>query len=274
MKIAVWSPTHFAGRKSANLLLLALQAAEEDGKEQLVIHADPAGSGPEHFLLSGHHRRRMMEQKEFGVEFLCRLLLCERFTGEAVRNASYTFADGKLHILPAGSQNFYEGNEKGDDILNLIRAADKEFQNVWIELPSGRFSENEKFFRASDCILVNLAQSPWEAEKLSKLPGLQKAFYIVGAYEPRNIYTVGNMMLLFPEIRGRCGAIPYSPAFSEACCVGEVERFWLRKGREQEENIYPFFFREIERLYKKWKEGCERRICGDNDDGLQTDRSL
>lgn len=274
MKIMVWSPTPFAGRKSANLLLLALQAAEEDGREQLVIHADPDGSGPEHFLLSGHHRRRMMEQKEFGVEFLCRMLLCERFTKEAVRNASYTFADGKLHVLPGGSRGFYEEKETMETILNLIQAADKEFQNVWVELPAGRMAENEPFFCEADCILVNLTQSPWEAEKLSKLPGFEKAFYVMGAYESRNIYTVGNMMLLFPEIRGRCGAVPYYPEFSEACCTGEAERFWMRKGREAEEHIYPCFFREVERLYRKWKEGCERRICGESGDGMQTDRSL
>lgn len=274
MKIVVWSPTTFAGRKSANLLLLALQAMEESGREQLVIHVDPEGSGPEHFLLSGHHRRRMMERKEFGLEFLCRLLYCERFTKEAVRNASYTFFEEKLNILPAGSREFYEGNETMEVVLNLIQAARREFQNIWIEVPAGNFSKNEKFFRDADCILVNLAQSPWEAEKLSKLPMFEKAFYIMGAYEPRNIYSVGNMMLLYPGIRGKCGAIPYYPAFSEACCAGELERFWTRKGRESGETVYPFFFREVQRLYKKWKEGCERRICGESGDEIQTDRSL
>ncbi len=268
MKIAVWSPTPFAGRKSANLLLLALQATEESGKEQLIIHADSEGSGPEHFLLSGHHRRRMVEQKEFGVEFLCRLLLCERFTKEAVRSAAYTFAEGGLHILPAGSPAFFKERETTDAILRLIQEADKEFQNVWIELPAGKLTENEAYFRQADCVLVNVAQSPWEAEKLSKLPGFEKAFYIVGAYEQRNIYTVGNMMLLFPGVRGRCGAVPYAPAFAEACCAGEAERFWMRKGKESEDSAYPFFFRETERLYNKWKEGCERRICGESNDRI------
>ena len=276
MKIAVWSPTPFAGRKSANLLLLALQAIKEEKGEQLIIHTDPNGSGPEHFLLSGHHRSRMMEQKEFGVEFLCRLLHCERFSKEAVRNAAYTFAEGNLHILPSGSRSFYEGrlDETADNISRMLQAADKEFQNVWLELPAGESELNEILLEEADCIIVNLAQSPWEAEKIQRHMKFKNVFYIMGAYEQRNIYTVHNMMLLFPGLRGKCAAIPYSPAFLEACCAGEAEVFRLRGERDAEETVFPFFFREVERTYRKWKERCDRTICGGGDEKCREDRSL
>lgn len=273
MIIAVWSPTRFAGRKSSNLLLLALQEIEAEGGEQLILHMDPEGSGPEHFLLSGHHRRRMVEQKEFGVEALCKVLLCERFSKEAVKNAAYTFADGKLHILPAGSRSFYEEIENRQVMCDILHAAGKEFQNVWIELPAGDVGIREDIFEKADCIIVNFAQSPWEVEKLSKLPGLKKVFYIVGAYEQRNIYTVHNLMLMFPGLRGRCIAIPYCSAFSEACCGGAVEHFWKRKGSTGEEKMYPAFFKEVEKMYRKWKEGCVKSLCGEKDDGPKADRS-
>lgn len=273
MKIAVWSPTPFAGRKSANMLLMALQATEEEKGEQLVVHADPEGSGPEHFLLSGHHRRRMVEQKEFGMEALGRVLLCERFSKEAVRNVAYTFVDGKLHILPAGNRSFYEEKETKNVICDIVHAADKEFQNVWVELPAGESELQKDVFEEVDCIIINFAQSPWETEKIARFPELKKVFYVVAAYEQRNIYTVHNMMLMFPTLRGRCIAIPYCSAFSEACCGGEAEQFWRRK-RSTGEETYPFFFKETERAYRKWKEGCERSICGRKDDGLKTDRSL
>ena len=79
MKIAVWSPTPYAGRKSANLLLLALQSIADDGGEQLIVHIDPEGSGPEHFLLSGRHRTRMVEQKEFGLSFYANYCIVSAF---------------------------------------------------------------------------------------------------------------------------------------------------------------------------------------------------
>lgn len=244
MKIAVWSPIPFAGRKSSNLLLMALKAIKEEGEEQLVIHTDPEGSGPEHFLLSGRHRSRMMEQREFGVELLCRLLHCERFSKEAAINAAYTFAEGKLHILPAGNRNFYKkGNpELSGELCNMIRYADEVFANVWIELSAGKSELNDFILSEADCVLVNLTQSPCEAERLNKFPKFKEAFYILGAYEQRNIYTVRNMQLLFPEIRGRCAVIPYHPAFLEACCAGEAEKFWRRGMCEADEKLFPSFF--------------------------------
>ncbi len=255
MKIAVWSPTPFAGRKSVNLLLMVLQAIEEEGGEQLIVHVDSEGSGPEHFLLSGHHRRRMVVQKEFGTEALCRLLLCERFSKETVRNVAYTFAEGKLHILPAGSPSFYEEQETENRICEILHAADREFQNVWVELPAGEPGLQRNVLEEVDCIIINFAQSPWEIEKIVRLPEIKKAFYVVGAYEQRNIYTVHNMMLMFPELRGKCTAIPYCAALVEACCSGEVEQFWKRK-ESINEDVYAFFFREIKKAYRKWKEGC------------------
>lgn len=274
MKIVVWSPTPFAGRKSSNVLLLALRAIEEEGEEQLVIHMDPEGSGPEHFLLSGRHRSRMVEQREFGLEFLCKLLHCERFSKEAVINAAYTFAEGRLHILPAGNKNFYrEGNkEVFRELCNVIQYADEVFSDVWIELPAGKSELNDLILSQADCVLVNLAQSPCEAEKLNRLPKFKEAFYIVGAYEQRNIYTVHNMMLLFPEIRGRCAEIPYHSGFFEACCAGEVEKFWRRGVYEADEKRVPSFFREVEKTYRKWREGCGKRRCGEEKSGKQTER--
>lgn len=274
MKIALWSPTRFSGRKSANVLLLAMQAIAEDGGEQLIVHMDPKGSGPEHFMLSGRHRSRMMEQKEFGVEFLCKLLNCERFTKDAVRNAAYTFVDGKLHILPAGDGAFYERKETPDAIIGMLQAANKEFQNVWIELPAGNLEKNKPFFAEADCVIVNLAQSPYETELITGLPRFENVFYIVGAYEQRNIYTVHNMMLLFPKLRGRCAAFPYHPSFSEACCAGDAERFLRRGAEDAEDKVFPFFFRETEKTYRKWKEGCDRTSCGEKGHEIRTDRNL
>ncbi len=274
MKIAVWSPTPFAGRKSSNLLLMALQAIENEGEEQLVLHMDPEGSGPEHFLLSGRHRSRMVEHREFGIEFLCRLLQCERFSKEAAVSAAYTFAEDKLHILPAGNKNFYrEGNKNSvKELGDIIQWADEVFSNVWIELPAGKTEFTDLILSRVDCVLVNLAQSPCEAEKLNRLPKLKNAFYIMGAYEQRNIYTVYNMMLLFPEIRGRCAGIPYHQGFLEACCAGEVEQFWRRGMHDADGKLFPSFFREVERTYGKWKEGCGRHKCGEEKDEIGTDR--
>lgn len=255
MKIAVWSPTPFAGRKSAHLLLFALQAISEDGGEQVILHADAAGSGPEHFLLSGGQRKRMMEQRDFGVEFLAGALLCERFTKELVKNAAYSFAEGKLHVLPSGNAFFYRQEEKATgELCGMMRQADKEFGNVWIELPAGESELTAGVMQEADCVIVSLTQSPWETEKLHTLPKSTHMFYVVGAYEKRNPYTVRNLELLLPELRGRCAAVPYYGAFSEACCAGKVESFCMRKTGGDE---FRAFFHAVKRGYGIWK----REVC-------------
>ena len=276
MKIAVWSPTPFAGRKSSNMLLLAMQTIAEEGGEQLMVHLDPEGSGPEHFLLSGRHRNRMIEQKEFGVELLCRLLHCERFSKETAVNAAYTFVGGKLHILPPGNRSFYEKDEKEvtEELCGMLRQTERVFQNVWIELPAGRSERNDRMLKEADGVIINLAQSPYELGKIGQFPRLRNVFYIVGAYEQRNIYAVHNLMLLYPGLRGKCAEIPYSPAFLGACCTGEAERFWMRGVNRTDEDVYPSFFQKIETVYKKWKEGGDKEGCIENEEERRTDLNL
>lgn len=256
MKIAVWSMTPFAGRKSTNLLLLALQSAMTEGGEQLVIHADGRGSGPEHFLLSGSCRSRMMEQKEFGVEFLCKWLHCQRVTKEMIKNASYTFAGEKIHILPSGTEDFYRKNEReaAKEVCAMMQAADTMFQNVWVELPAGDSEFAGAVLSNADCIIVNLPQSPCEIAKVAQLVKFPRMFFLIGAYEERSIYSLHNLGLLIPEMKGRCGVIPYHRGFFTACCAGHAEHFFLR-GITPGEKKQSSFFQAVKRAHETWKEG-------------------
>lgn len=255
MKIAMWSPTVFAGRKSTNLLVMALQAITEGEGEQLIIHADPSGSGPEHFMLSGSHRRRMMSEKEFGVEFLANSMRCERFSKEQVINAAYSFLDGNLHILPAGGKGFYARDDRcvTDTISRMAVYADEVFRNVWIELPAGESRLAERILPEADCVIVNLAQSPFEVEKVKEVQQSGNAFFLLGAYEQRNIFSVHNLELLYPQLRGRCGIIPYCSGLLGAGCRGETEAFWMR-GVSQKDELT--FFSSVERTYTGWKGRC------------------
>ncbi len=263
MKIVMWSPTAFAGRKSANLLLLALQAITEGEGEQLIIHADPEGSGPEHFLLSGSHRRRMMKEKEFGVEFLANLLRCERFSKEQVINAAYTFADGKLHVLPPGRKEFYVYDEEytADLISRILNNANEVFRHVWIELPAGDSLLADRILSEADCVILNLPQSPAETGKLMERQRLKNVFYLVGAYEQRNILSVHNLELLYPMLRGRCGYIPYCSGFLAACCEGEAEAFRMREAGQKDMKEITAFFCAVEKTYESWKERCGTNEC-------------
>lgn len=255
MKIVFWSLTPFAGRKSSNLLLMALQAVVEEGTEQLVIHADEKGSGPEHFLLSGRNRIRMMEQREFGVELLDKMLHCERFDKELAVNASYTFAEGKLHILPAGSRLFYQGREEkaAEAVTGIMKRAAECFRNVWIEAPAGNSALAEELCKAADLVVINLAQSPSEAAKLVKAPVYRKEFFLIGAHEKRCTYTRHNMMLLYPRLHGKCAAIPYQDRYLAACCAGETEEFWERRSHTGEADALHPFFKEVGKAYLSLK---------------------
>lgn len=254
MKIAVWSPTEFAGRKSSNLLIFAMQAIARNGGEQLVIHTDAKGSGPEHFLLGGRYRTRMIKQKEFGVELLCKMMHCRRFTKEMAVNAAYSFAEGKLHVLPPGNTSFYEKGKEGvKELCGLIRCAGDLFRNVWIELPAGENELSRELISAVDCVLVSFAQSPHEITKLETAANLKNAFYLVGAYEQRNIFSLNNLCLLHPFLRGKSGVVPYDAGFFAACCTGEAEAFLMRGfGSDRGDSS---FFHTVEKSYLKWEKG-------------------
>lgn len=264
MKIAMWSPTAFAGRKSSNLLLFALQAVTAGEGEQLVIHADHEGSGPEHFLLSGGQRRRMVSEKEFGVEFLASRMYCERFSKELTTNAAYTFAEGKLHVLPAGSKGFYDSDTKNvtDTISRIVTYSADYFQNVWIELPAGDTALGDRLLSEADCVIVNLSQSPFETEKANEIQKFKNAFCLVGAYEQRNIMSVHNLGLLYPGLKGRCAGIPYSPEFLAACCAGEAEVFLRRRMGQNEMKEPSAFLYMVEKAFSEWKVRCGSYRCG------------
>lgn len=262
MNIVFWSPTQFAGRKSTHLLLMVLYAILKEEGEQLVLHADEAGSGPEHFLLSGKERMRMMEEKEFGIELLDRFLRCTRFEKELVVNAAYTFAEGKLHILPPGSALFYEEKEKAAEaVCRIIKRAAGMFQNVWVELPAGVSAFSEQILSIADLVVINLSQSPRELARIEKLPSFKREYFLIGAYEQRSIYSQYNMRLLHPRLRGNAGVIPYEKRLLAACCAGEAEMFLQKKweaGGEEEETL---LYGEVRKIYDAWKK-AERKTSG------------
>lgn len=252
MKIVFWSPTPYSGRKTSNLLLMAYAAAEEGG-EQLLLHADAIGSGPEHFLLSGRNRSRMLLKREFGVELLDKLLRCNRFGKELVVNAAYSFAEERLHILPAGTEYFYRDTLAEESIVGMIRQADKVFQNVWVEAPAGESFLKSALFAEADLVVVNFSQSPGEIEKAVLPPVENKMFFLMGAYEKRCAYNKHNIRQLYSVLQGRFEVIPYQNRYLSSCCQGEAEAF-LNRGSilGEEDALYPFF-REVKKAYAAMK---------------------
>lgn len=255
MKTAIWSPTSFAGRKSANLLLLTAMDIRRENREQLILHTDPFGSGPEHFLLGGNDRQRMSEKKEFGMRYLWESLCCNGFSKECTQNASYTFWDGKLHVLPAGEESFYRESQRAEIIAGIMNRAERLFQNVWIELPAGRTEFTERLLYEADRVVINLAQSPAELEKIKEIPLFREECFLFGAYDMQSIYSVYNLERKFERLRGRCGEIPYHSGYLAACAEGRAESFCFRETAFDPEGKKGTFQRAIEKAYMVWKEG-------------------
>lgn len=245
MKIAFWSPTPFAGRKSTNLLLMALLFGKENG-EQLILHADATGSGPEHYLLSGRNRRRMMSRKEFGLELLDRLLQCERYEKQMVINSSYSFARGRIHVLPAGTGGFFKDAGHADRVLDaVLYRTEQEFQTVWVEAPAGEGELAGKICQKADLVVINLAQSPAELEKLKTVPAYAHELFFFGAYEKRSVFSVHNLSLLYPRLEKKCAVIPYYRELLSAGLSGRLEEFFLKWDMAGEERESYGFFQEV-----------------------------
>lgn len=254
MITAFWSPTPFSGRKSTNLLFLAAMDIRQENREQLILHADPIGSGPEHFLLGGSDRRRMWEKKEFGMGCLWRSLCCNGFSKECAKNASYTFWNGKLHVIPAGEESFYKEPQRAEMIVGMMKQAEKVFQNVWIELPAGRTEFTERLLCEVDVVVINLAQSPFELEKVNEIPPLREECFLLGAYEHHTIGNLYNLAQKNRRLQGRCGVIPYHRGYLAASTEGKAEAFCFRKTAIDQEGREDLFQKSIEKAYGLWKE--------------------
>ena len=257
MKTAFWSPTPFSGRKSANLLLLAAMDIRQDNREQLILHADPRGSGPEHFLLGGSDRRRMWEKKEFGLSCLWGSLCCNGFSKECAKNASYTFWDGKLHVLPAGEESFYKEPQRAEMIAGIMKQAEKVFQNIWIELPAGRTEFTDLLLYEADVVVINLAQSPFELEKINEIPSFRNECFLLGAYENHTIGNLYNLTQRNKRLQGCCGVIPYYRRYLAACTEGKAEQFCFRETTVDWEGRGGFFQKSVEKAYMLWKERAQ-----------------
>jgi len=257
LKTAIWSPTPFAGRKSANLLLLAGMDIRREHREQLILHADPVGSGPEHFLLGGTDRRRMWEKKEFGMGYLWESLRCNGFSAECARNASYSFWNDKLHVLPAGEEVFYREPKRAEMITGIMKQAEKVFGNVWIELPAGRSDFTDRLLFESDVVVISLAQSPAELEKIKEIPEFRKECFLIGAYDDRSICSLYNLERRVERLRGRCGVIPYHSGYLAACTAGRAEDFCFRETAPEQERKDQWFCRWVDNAYARWKERAE-----------------
>lgn len=251
MTIAFWSPFSFSGRKSTNLLLLAGQAVHESGKEQLVIHSDDTGSGPEHFLLNGKNRKRMEVQKEFGVELLYKQLRCERFDKSLVVNSAYSFLSDRLHVLPAGSGFFcQEERENAAERLNaIINRADHVFEHVFVEVPSGYSDYSNKLCENAKLVIINLSQSPYELFRFGEIPAYSNELFLIGAYEKQCIYSVHNLSALLKRLHGKCYGIPYNRKLLESCAKGEMERFLQLMSFEKEKEDFQPFSEAVEKAF-------------------------
>ena len=169
-------------------------------------------------------------------------------------DASYSFAEGKLHVLPAGHKEFYEDNTAViKELHNVLYWADKLFSNVWIELPAGESSLVKEMLPQVDCVIVNFAQSPGEIAKLDPAFQASHVYYVAGAYEQRNIFSLHNLQLLYPFLRGKCSGVPYYTALAAACCSGEAEVVMQRE--PEKEMKIPALFSELMKTCKKQKEG-------------------
>lgn len=262
MKIAFWGPTPFAGRKSSNLLFMAVLSSFSGG-EQLVIHADEKGSGPEHFLLSGRDRRRMMSKSEFGLELLDRMLRCERFDKSLVVNSSYSFAEGRVHVLPVGRADYFqrEGTHAIEVLGAITDRAEREFQHVWIEAPAGNDPLAAALCSMADVVVINLAQSPWELSHMGELRQYAHEVFLIGAYEKRSVFSGHNIAQLYPRMQGRCAVIPYQKEYLLACLRGKAEEYLsLLNPKKEAEGAHSFYQKAAVALDLIERAGEERDV--------------
>ena len=240
--IVCWSPVHGQAGNTSNTVAMAAVAALEQSFSSLLTHTQFSFS-----TMEGMFRKR--DEQGFddgGIVALKRLVKSKLLKPDDVPDYTETIYKSRLDFLAGG--NFNEDGNEAEIMLNtILRAAQNQYDLLWIDAHSGSANElTTQLLRQADMVLVNLPQNKYIVDQFLTssiyLNELQdKPFTIlVGKYDDKAGYSVRNMKRQH-KLKVPVFGIPYETGFRNAANQDSVTEFFFRASKaEKGDTYYPF----------------------------------
>ncbi len=238
MKIAFWSNSRGSSGVTSNLACIAMQLYLSESKRILVFenHQNVNNLGN---VFSGQPSNEIVKeqgvyQTDCSIENI--LLHMRDDTNTMMSNGKF-INEKQLCYLPRSrnfNQEFLEF-QLSQQLIPFLDYAEKTWDHICMDISPTEFLSSQAILREADLVVVSLAQNPrqWENFFRNYSSIQNKAFYILGYYNAKSIYSLNKFCTSYGIHPDRVGKIPYNINFSDAISRGMLIPFLQSKANQK-----------------------------------------
>ncbi len=234
MVVAFYSPMHGQTGTSSNLLSIALLLALKYQKKLFLMESHFEKNALESMLVKMPKPRELSVYEDFGIDLLTRSKVLINLAEEQLINASFSFLNNQIHLLPGTRQIDRDIFEQSihQTILDVIEIADLHHDMVLIDVNASKNRLSNQILERADLIVVNLSQNPWLIKQFFKESQneKEKIIYLLGNYDKNSHFNLRNLSYEFPMLSGKNTAtILYDGSWRDAMFDANTIAFMRKK---------------------------------------------
>ncbi len=197
-------------------------------------------------------------ESESGIEGIAKMARSNKLTPEIITNFTKVVFKDRLEIILGAKkkekQDEVQENEIQEEYIDLINAASKYYDNVFVDLDNN-IKENvrKKIIDISDLIIVTTSQNYTSIKKMkenkekSNLLKSPKTLLLIGRYDKYSKYNSKNVTR-FLEEKNQILTMPYNTLYFEATNEAGVPDLFLKfKKLQDSDDRNAIFIEEIKR---------------------------
>jgi len=246
MVVAFYSPMHGQAGTSGNLLSIAILFALKYQKKLFLMESHFEKNALESMLVKKTKQREFSFYEDFGIDLLVRSKVLTSLDEEQLINASFSFLNNQIHLLPGTRQVNRDIFEQSihQTILDVIEIANQEHDMVFIDVNASKNDLTNQILERADLIVANLSQNPWLIkqffEQVPKDKG--KLIYVLGNYDKNSQFNLRNLSYQFPLLSSKNTAtILYDGLWRDAMFDANTISFMRKKlNCEHKKKKVPF----------------------------------
>lgn len=259
MKIAFWSNVSGKCYTTANTAAICVMNALENNKKTLVFENHIGLGGLQDALVSPDNdclvKERNADYNSLGMDLLIRKVRAGMKDTKGITNNIIDLLDGRIVLVPRRADISKEvfDFELNIVISQLLEMFEQYAGNVMIDTSNENNISTKRILENSDVVVVNICQNQNVIDDifLNHADIAQKAFFVIGNYEPYSRLDSFAISRRYGVDAGRISVVPYNYRFREALCNGKVINFLLQNSncRKRSDNYY--FINELKQTVYK-----------------------
>ncbi|MFA9463295.1 MAG: hypothetical protein ACERKN_03275 [Velocimicrobium sp.] len=204
MVVAFYSPLHGQAGTSSNLLSIAISLVLNYQKKLFLMESHFEKNGLESMVIKKPKQVEQSFLEDFGIDLIARSKAMGELCEEQLNNASFSFLDNQLHLLPGTRQvnrDIFEQSIQ-PTILEVLELANQYYDMVFIDISSNRGELTNKLLERADLMVVNLSQNPCTIRTFFEETPVEKGkqIYILGNYDKNSRFNRINLSYMFPKL--------------------------------------------------------------------------